>query len=299
MAFRISISRFLSLMALCLCAAMALPLIALANRDKGGPVRYYVSLGTSLAVGVQPDAAGDNQLTDEGYPDQLFTGLQQDNPKLKLIKLGCPGETAISMIEGGKCTYPHGSQLNAAARFLHAHKDKVDLVTIDIGVNDILVGGCIEGIAIDIPCLLAVFESIATNLNQILSVLDEVAGPNVSIVGMNYYNTFLAAWLLGPDGQDFARGSADLAAALNAFILGGTYASFGIPVADVAGIFQSSDFETMVIFPLPPDFMVPINVASICQLTYMCVPAPVGPNIHATKAGYAAIAAAFLAVLPE
>ena len=34
--------------------------------------RFYLSLGTSLSVGIQPDATGENQLTDEGYADQLF-----------------------------------------------------------------------------------------------------------------------------------------------------------------------------------------------------------------------------------
>ena len=43
--------------------------------------------------------------------------------------------------------------------------------------------------------------------------------------------------------------------------------------------------------------MVPLNVATICQYTYMCDPAPVGPNIHANPAGYEAIALSFASVL--
>jgi len=68
-------------------------------------------------------------------------------------------------------------------------------------------------------------------------------------------------------------------------------------VADVAGAFHSSNFATMVPFP-PPHNSVPLNVATICQLTYMCVPAPVGPNIHANPDGYGVMAATFAAVLP-
>jgi len=38
---------------------------------------------------------------------------------------------------------------------------------------------------------------------------------------------------------------------------------------------------------------VPVAVAQICNLTWECTPAPVGPNIHANKAGYKLIAAEF------
>jgi hypothetical protein len=33
-----------------------------------------------------------------------------------------------------------------------------------------------------------------------------------------------------------------------------------------------------------------VNVANICAFTYMCDAAPVGPDIHATVAGYSLIA---------
>ena len=42
--------------------ALLLVVPAVASADNNG-VRYYVSLGTSLSVGVQPDASGANQLT--------------------------------------------------------------------------------------------------------------------------------------------------------------------------------------------------------------------------------------------
>jgi len=38
-------------------------------------------------------------------------------------------------------------------------------------------------------------------------------------------------------------------------------------------------------------------VARICQWTWMCAPAPLGPDIHANTAGYGVIAKAFEAVL--
>jgi lysophospholipase L1-like esterase len=256
-----------------------------------------VSVGTSLSVGIQPDENGLNQRSNEGYADQLFDIIEPRYREIRLVKLGCPGETTATMMAGGICTYPKGSQLAEAVSFLHAHKDKVELITIDMGVNDILADGCIVGTAVDFDCINGALFKISTNLPLILTALRDAADPGTPIVGMNYYNTFLAAWLSGPAGQILAMQSAGLANFLNYGVLGPTYSYFGIPVADVAGAFYSNDFTNMVPFP-EPFFMVPRNVAVICQLTYMCVPPPVGPNIHATPDGYGVIAATFAAILP-
>jgi lysophospholipase L1-like esterase len=269
-----------------------------ADENKG--VRYYVSVGTSLAVGIQPDASGMNQRTDEGYADQLFDIIEPGFRKIRLVKLGCPGETTATMMAGGICRYRKGSQLAEAVTFLHAHKSKVELVTIDMGVNDILSAGCIVGTDIDFVCLQGAFLRVAVNMRIILAALREAAHPETPIVGMNYYNTFLAAWLTGEAGQVLAIQSAFLAAFFNDQVLGEAYSDFDIPVADVAAAYLSDDFTTLVPFP-PPDgpLPIPLNVAVICQLTYMCVPAPVGPNIHANAAGYGVIAATFAALLDD
>ena len=272
---------------------LAMPTIGAA--DNNG-VRYYVSLGTSLSVGIQPDASGTNQLTDDGYADQLFDITEEDFRKLRLVKLGCPGETTTTMMAGGICSYSEGSQLAQAVEFLHAHKDKVELITIDLGVNDVLAAGCIVGTVVDIGCVITAFNQVAANLPIILTVLQSAANEGTPIVGMNYYNSFLAFWLTGIEGQVLAMESAALLNILNNDVLGGIYDFFSIPVADVAGAFRSNDFVNMV--ELAPGFFVPLNVALICQWTYMCVPPPVGPNIHANPTGYGVIAGAFEDVLP-
>src|SRR5579862_5239328 len=100
------------------------------------PANYYLALGDSLSQGVQPDAAGTSVETGQGYPDQLYAMLRPSQPTLRLVKLGCPGETTATMIHGGICRYPAGSQLAAAVAFLTAHRGHVRLVTIDIGAND-------------------------------------------------------------------------------------------------------------------------------------------------------------------
>src|SRR5215831_9951059 len=121
-------------------AAMAGGAPALASSHRAAATTsqsFYLSLGDSLAHGVQPNAQGVSVETKQGYPDQLFTALHLGNPVLKLVKLGCPGETTGTMINGGICSYPTGSQLAQAAAFLSRHRGHVQLVTIDIGANDL------------------------------------------------------------------------------------------------------------------------------------------------------------------
>ncbi len=259
--------------------------------------RYYLSLGTSLAVGIQPDATGENQRTDEGYPDQLFSMIKPVAKRLQLVKLGCPGETTQTMVTGGLpgCDYEFGSQLNDAVNFLQTHGRKVRFVTIDLGVNDLLQSGCINIPVIDEACLFKAIDETASRLVAIMATLKAVAHPRTKFIGMNYYNTCLALWI-NPDlppgvGPAIAKQSAELAAGFNG-ALEQVYGAFGIPTADVARAYQSDRFDFQV--PLPPLGEVPLNVALICQLTYMCVPGPVGPNIHATPDGYRVVAFAFL-----
>ncbi len=268
-------------------------------------VHYYLALGDSLAVGVQPNSSGVLLPTDNGYVDALYAAIKPafesagTQPReLRLVKLGCPGETVNDMVGGGSCVYFAGSQLDAAVDFLNDNSGRVHLVTIDIGANDFRDGNCITETAVDQDCANGVSAQIAMDLAPVLAALDGAAGPDTTIAGMNYYNPYLAAWLLGPDGQTLAVESAQAVGVLNDF-LNNTYQTAGMPVADVATAFVSDDFGTMVMSSQPPpNEMLPVSVNNICEFTYMCDPDPVGPDIHANTAGYAAIADAFEAVLP-
>ena len=247
--------------------------------------QYYLSLGDSLAAGVQPIGDPDHAFrTNDGYPDQLLVLARKELPKLSLVKLGCPGETSGSMINGGICDYPHGSQLDEAVAFLRAHRAFVAFVTIDIGANDF---PC----RVDLSCVPAGIASVRSNIPVIMAALREAAGPDMPIVGMSLYNPFLAYWLSGPDGQAFARSTTfDAVAPLNN-LLEGMFAAAGAPTADVEGAFSTTDFTTIVSLPGAGD--VPLNVARICAWTWICAPAPYGPDNHANSAGYGVIAAAF------
>src|SRR5438477_13188118 len=97
---------------------------------------YYLALGDSLARGVQPTRTGVLVETNQVYVDDLYAYYRLRHPELRLAKLGCSGETTETMIAGGVCSYPLGSQLAEAVQFLQTHQ--VALVTLTIGANNIL-----------------------------------------------------------------------------------------------------------------------------------------------------------------
>lgn len=263
-------------------AALAAATLAAAS-SAAPPPRYYLALGDSLAQGVQPDAQGRNVLTRQGYADDLYALERHQVHGLKLVKLGCPGERTGSMIAGGVCNdaYARGNQLDDAVAFLQSHR--VALVTIDIGSND--VDRCVQGTSVDTACVAGGVASVEQNLPVILSEL-HAASPSTRIVAMNYYDPFLAAWLEGDAGQALAQQSVQLTTTFNG-VLAQIYGRAGIRVADVAGAFMTTKTTTVPLVKLP------VDVATICTLTWMCKPPPVGPNIHANRAGYALIAGAF------
>ena len=251
------------------------------------PTSYYVSVGDSLAQGFQPiggphtnsAAAGYNQ----GYADQLFKLARNGGAEqLRLVKLGCGGETTASMIANSQCRYASGSQLGDAVQFLDNHPGEIAFITIDLGANDALECN------LDPGCTVA---QISANLPLILNTLRQHAGPGVPIVGMNYYNPDAAEWFQNP-----AAGEADatLVVALNNF-LESLYAGAGMPVADVESAFAVTDFTTLA--DLKGVGAVPLSVYNACTLTWICTDPPLGPDIHANSAGYSVIAEAFAAAL--
>ena len=172
------------------------------------------------------------------------------------------------------------SQLAEAVSFLHAHRRFVSLVTIDIGGNDVLL--CVlNG---DQSCLDAALTPMSTNLATILSVLREAAGPEVPVVGMNYYDPFLAFWVFGDPAA--AQLSEQMVVQFNG-VLDSVYGAAGDPVADVETAFSTTDFT-------PQADGLPLNVERICEWTWMC---SIGdPDLN--TAGYGVVAQTFEQVLP-
>lgn len=264
--------RFLAVLcALVTTGGVAATSSAAQSSSRAEPV-FYVSLGDSLAAGTQPGQFS----TNEGYADQLWAGLRATILNLQLVKLGCPGESTATMIDGSipyegrgphaLCPYPEGSQLGTAAAFLHSHRQSVRLVTIDLGANDALSGG-------GVPAIVA-------NLPRILATLREAAGPGIPIIGMNYYDSGLAVWFTNPTA--LPGEIAGIVAFNN--VLEGLYAAAGDPVADV-----ETAFSTTVTTPVGGT---PLDVLRVCQWTWICTPAQ---DIHANAVGYGVIAHAFRA----
>jgi lysophospholipase L1-like esterase len=275
---------FRSLLGLFIVVACLAPSSTAAAKEK--PV-YYLALGDSLSIGTQPTAVNADGSTEEGYADQLAEMLTAENPDLRLVKLGCGGESTGTMLgivqptpTGQGCdpslvTYPHGTQLSEAVSFLHAHRNHLALVTIDVGANDTF---CL--LALDRACFDAGMQRVRTNLASILAELRVAAGPAVPIVGMTYYNPFAVFWF---DDPAYAQAVDDLFAEFNR-ALAETYADAGVPVADVAGAFHLGEF--------------PLSAQLACQWTWICTPPPLGPDIHPNSQGYRVIAAAFERALP-
>lgn len=242
---------------------------------------YYLALGDSLAIGLQPSASGDVP-TNQGYADDLYVVLRTRIAGLRLAKLGCGGETTTTMIHGGICSYAGGSQLAAAVSFLETHH--VRLITLDIGANDI--DHCISASGIDTVCVATALANTGTDLPQILTELRTAAGPDMPIVAMNYYDPFLALWTLGPGGQTLARASVQVADQFNT-LLQTEYEAFSVPVANVAHAYRINDFT------LIPFINLPVNVFLTLSWTWTGAPPPLGPDIHPNAVGYDVIAGAF------
>jgi lysophospholipase L1-like esterase len=233
---------------------------------------YYLALGDSLAAGYQPDRGSDPT---GGYADDVLAGIRATQPKTSLVNLACPGERSTTMVSGGICAYDEGSQLDQALAFLHAHGRFTRVVTVQIGAND--VQRCVDRatLAIDAVCIQGGMADVATYLPMMLGKIRAEA-PNAQVVVLNYYNPFLAAWVLG--NTQLAQQSAVLQGTLNA-IIAAAAAGSGATLADVAGAFRSTDFS------IPAGGTLPTNVSLICALTWMCSRF----DIHANDAGYALI----------
>ena len=255
------------------------------------PATFYLALGDSLSQGVQPDATGVSVPTQDGYANQLYGVLHRSRPGLRLVKLGCPGETTGTMINGGICRYQGGSQLAAAVSFLRAHRGHVSLITLDIGANDPY--SCIlkPSLAKLASCVASFIPEAGRNLSTILTRVHQ-ASPHTKIVAMNYYLPTLAEWRHGWAGEMVARAS-ELAADGYNSLLAKVYQAYGVRVANVFSAFHTSDFGSDV--TVAGFGSLPRNVAAICQWTWECAAAPRGPNEHANQVGYQVIAQAFLA----
>ncbi len=268
-------------------AAVAAPSPQVIASDRGS-TQYHLALGDSLAQGFQFATPGQPYYAPDGYVPLVHSALSATDPKLKLNNISCGGESTASMLAGSqlpevasscgspefyKGLYPHKYQLNQAVNFLHAHKGKVAVVTIDIGSNDVL--PCLR--TLDPACIQLGLGRIATNLGRILDEL-QAAAPGVRIVGMTYYNPIACVLPVDPG---LATASQQIVSSLNAVLLS-VYGAHHVEVADVAGAFHVANLLA--------------SAQAAAAWTWFCHPQQLG-NVHPNSAGYQVIAQAFLSAL--
>ena len=293
------------------------------QEPSGADGGHYLSLGDSLAVGVQPDGNGMPGETEQGYTDILYRTLLEEDPGLEHERMGCAGEDTTTFLEGGlpRCEerYDDGEQLQAAEDFLADHEGEVDLVTLTIGANNFT--RCVRGvnapdgradgsedIDIDAECVADGLERLEEDVPEIAERLRTAAGPDTQIVAMTYYNPFLAFFLLDDDPAGQASASAEEAeevfpeqeargglaeeAVEILTEVNGTltdaYEAQGIDVADVDSVFQATNQEV----PEGSETGMPANLQNVCDLTWMC-DAERGPDIHPNEEGAREIASVF------
>jgi lysophospholipase L1-like esterase len=171
-------------LALALVAAATIAAATAGGAPAASKATYYVSVGDSLAQGYQPIGGPLSPLGDDGYAqgyaNQLFKAVRDRYEQLRLVKLGCGGETTKTIVLGAAyCGFAAGSQLAQAEQFLAGHRGSIAFITVDAGANDVFQYGD------------QAFATIATYLPQTLARLRAAAGPGVPILGMSYYGVGL------------------------------------------------------------------------------------------------------------
>lgn len=281
-----------TVLALVLAASMVVSSASAAVRK--GPRIYYLDIGASVSVGVQPTPQKPTgQPTNEGYANWLVAMASAKSVRLSLTQIGCPGESTLTLINGhNPCYKSVDTQLSDAVAYLRLHHNRDVLITVDMGFNNIV--KCLANARVNSSCVARQLSQLDTQLPLILSRLTKAEGPNVTLVGIDHYNPYLANALNGPRGVAFAASSTLVMTRLNA-VLTKNYHSFKMPVAQVAKIFATYDTTANV---TTVHGVIPANVAKVCALTWMCARKPYGPNIHPNDSGYKMIARAIMRVLP-
>lgn len=136
----------------------------------------YVALGDSLAAGRTPFG-----VDEDGYVDILSSRFEQSQYNVELDNYG---------VSGYRTTHILDELFNTTNKKYTSLRDSIrdaELVTIDIGANDLLarLGEIQKNPAMAQPVL----EAIGKNLFAILSEIDKI-NPDTKVYVMGYYNPF-------------------------------------------------------------------------------------------------------------
>jgi lysophospholipase L1-like esterase len=262
---------------------------------------FYVSIGDSYAAGMQPTSSTERHTTRNGFAYQLVDLATGKGYALSLVNFGCGGATAGSLLHRigcdhdrlgpGATPYDRKTQAAAAEHFLRAHRGHIGLITVAIGLNDLV--PCADAAAAT-RCIEEARTRIRANLGTLLEGLRSAAGPAARIVGITYPDVFLAGLLdHSADTRRFAKQSVgDFRSQINPQ-LRKTYEAAGATFLDITkatGGYGSLTDKTTV----PPYGTIPTPVARICRLTYACQ----FQDVHPRTKGYRLIAERIIDTLP-
>lgn len=259
---------------------------------------FYLDVGASASLGMQPTGVvhHNGRRTNTGYANDLLYIEALQGVTLTLHQIGCPAETVQSILnttEADHCYTLPKTQMTAAVAILEANQGEAGVVTIDLGFNNIRI--CMSATAVNEGCVAAAVAAVNVDMPKVIEDLKAAAGHHVRFVGLEYNDPFLAYYLEGPNGPAVATASLEAVDSLNA-ALGKAYSAGGVAVANVPGLFDTDDTSRVSV---PNVGEIPANVQKACELTWMCDPAPFGPDDHPNDAGYSLIAQAIAATLPK
>ncbi|MGH9101158.1 MAG: hypothetical protein ACRDV8_13140 [Acidimicrobiales bacterium] len=262
--------------------------------------RYYVAIGASESLGMQPVPGSRRSMrTDDGYANDLLSMERRRWMQLRLVQFGCPGITVQGSLDGkSACHYPDGSEVATAVHFIEAHRARVRLVTVDLGFNDLL--PCLSTGRIRHVCVAEEMTAISRDLPVITRRIKSAAGLGALVVGIEHDDPYLASARHG--AWRFALASAAALEQMNRE-LGSVYRKAGTPVARVpdSTIADTVDRGRYTISGVGPNGRRRVRepewaqdpsfrheLVQVCSATWMCSRG----NIHPTDAGYREIASA-------
>jgi len=218
--------------------AVACSLASAASTDIPRNTRY-LALGDSIAFGYSPLIVPADVDKYVGYPD-----IVSDIVHRKVANASCFGETSGSFLvlnapdvgcQAWRANFPlhvsyGGTQMQYVLDYLRTNGKKTDLITIDIGVNDlgVLLAGCNNDFtcaALGLPATLAAY---AQNLTTIFAGIRQAGyvGPIIAVTpyAANYNDQVEVTGLLALNG-----------------VLSQVASAFDVKVADVFTAFLAAD----------------------------------------------------------
>lgn len=272
----------------------ALP--ACGSDDKPG---NYLSIGDSYAQGLQPESKGSKPDYTHGFAYLLSDVAGAKGWELHLENFACGGATVESMVDDPGCDdlglSPGGPrydvpQLEAAIDFLEGHPGVVEVITVVIGINDVI--PCVWEADDQTACVVDAVADLKPRLAAALDDLRAAAGPDTVIVGLTYPNVILGAYV-GEQGPDMAAESVNVFKDVINPMLKERYEAIDAIFVDLtAGTGAYTPFAETTTFD--PFGEIPVAVADICRLTWFCQ----GGDVHPNDQGHEVIADLIVEALP-